>query len=317
MIERWLTMSDGHHVYVKSWGEDQAIETKKAVIQLAHGMAEHIQRYQPLAEFLSSRGYLIYGHDHRGHGKTGEKSASLGFFANEDGFERVVEDVKEINDYIHTIHPDLPVFIMGHSMGSFIVRRFLQRYKGAVAGAIISGTGGNPGLMGKVGKRIAKSQMKKLGKQAKSPLMNKLIFGGYNKKVSNPETDFDWLTRNKKEVDKYINDPYCGFIATAGFYYDLLRGIDVIHQNKEVAKMEKDIPYFFISGTEDPVGQATKGVISVINQLKRNGIKQLDYKFYHQGRHEVLNELNHEEVKADIINWLDNQLNQLRSSLSK
>lgn len=302
----WLTMSDGEEVFFKKWYDEDA--KPKAILQLAHGMAEHINRYHEFASFLVSKGVFVYGNDHRGHGQTGEKSGLFGFFAEEDGFERVVEDLKEINDFIHEQYPDIPVFIMGHSMGSFLVRRFVQRFQGVVNGAIISGTGGNPGLLGKIGKSLAKSQIRKIGKRTGSPLMNKMTFGSYNKGVTDVQTEFDWLTSDRKEVQKYIDDPHCGFISTAGFYYDLLSGLETIHKNQEVAKIEKDLPFFFFSGDKDPVGGNSKGVLSAIQQYKKTGIQKIEYKFYKEGRHEMLNETNRDEVMADIVEWIEKQL---------
>jgi alpha-beta hydrolase superfamily lysophospholipase len=304
--KKWLTMSDGHEVYLLKWYDDNVMP--RAILQLSHGMAEHINRYHEFANSLVSAGIFVYGNDHRGHGKTGENTGTLGFFADNDGFERAVKDLGEINDIIHNEYPDTPVFIMGHSMGSFLVRRFIQRFQKRVHGVIISGTGGDPGIMGKIGKRIAKSQVNKLGKQTESPFMNKLTFGGYNKKFSTIETDYDWLTRDRNEVQKYIEDPYCGFIATTGFYYDLLLGLETIHRNDEVKKIETDLPFFFFSGEHDPVGNQTKGVIGVIQQYKKHGIKNIDYMFYKDGRHEMLNETNRKEVINHIIQWLEKQL---------
>ncbi|KKI93456.1 alpha/beta hydrolase [Bacillus sp. SA1-12] len=302
----WLTMSDGHDVFLTKWYAENV--KPLAILQLAHGMAEHIDRYKGFANTLVSEGIFVYGNDLRGHGKTGEKSGTLGFFAEENGFERAVDDLYEINAHIHKQHPNTPVFFMGHSMGSFLVRRFLQRYHGAVRGVILSGTGGNPGLMGKIGKRLAKSQIQKLGKKTESPLMNKLTFGSYNKKLSNIETKFDWLTSDRAEVQKYIADPHCGYVATAGFYYDLLSGLETIHKHHEMAKVDKELPFFFISGDQDPVGQYTKGVMNVIRQFQEHGIKKIDYTFYKRGRHEMLNETNREEVMTDIIQWIKKKL---------
>lgn len=302
----WLRMSDGHDVFVKKWYEEKKEPT--AILQLSHGMAEHIKRYHEFAISLASKGIVVFGNDHRGHGETGGKSGVLGFFAEENGFERAVDDLKEINCVIHEQYPDTPVFLMGHSMGSFLVRRFVQRFHNCIHGVIISGTGGNPGFMGKLGKTLAKSQMRKLGNKTESPLMNKLTFGSNNKKIADAETEYDWLTRDRNEVKKYIDDPYCGYIATTGFYYDLLSGLDIIHKNNEVNKIDKNLPFFFFSGDQDPVGNHTKGVIGVIEQFKKHGIKKIDYTFYKEGRHEMLNETNREEVTNDIIQWIEKQL---------
>ncbi|UII57079.1 lysophospholipase [Cytobacillus spongiae] len=308
MFDRlWLEMSDGHEVFVSYWYQEGL--KPKAIVQIAHGMAEHIERYHEFANFLVSHGIFVYGNDHRGHGKTGEKAGILGFFAEENGFERAVDDLKEINSYIKHASPQVPVFIMGHSMGSFLVRRFIQRYEQSVSGVILSGTGGNPGFLGKLGKLVANSQIRKHGKRTESPLMNQLSFGNFNKRFSDGSSEFNWLTRDAKEMQKYIDDPLCGFIATAGFYSDLMTGLERIHHNQEVRKIDKELPFFIFSGDQDPVGKDTKGVKQVIDQYTKHGIHQIEYKYYYEGRHEMLNELNREEVMRDILEWLEKRLN--------
>ena len=304
--QRWFTMSDGHEVFLNQWYDDNV--KPRAVLQLAHGMAEHSFRYDELASFLLTKGIFMVANDHRGHGKTGENNGILGFFADENGFERVVEDIKEINDGIHNQYPETPVFIMGHSMGSFIVRRFIQRFHDVVEGVILSGTGGNPGISGKVGKLVAKSQIRKIGNRTESPLLNKLFFGNFNKGFKEAKTEYDWLTRNPQEVQKYIDDPHCGFIATTGFYYDLISGLETIHHHQEVKKINKDLPIFIFSGDHDPVGHNKKGVLKVIQQYKKVGMKNINYTFYKEGRHEMLNELNKDEVMKDIYQWIEKQL---------
>ncbi|OZI13573.1 alpha/beta hydrolase [Bacillaceae bacterium SAS-127] len=304
--EHWLTMSDGHEVFLTEWVNDEV--KPKAVLQIAHGMTEHSKRYRELAEHLVSMGFVVYGNDHRGHGRTGEKSGLLGFFTEENGFERVVDDLKEINDEVHRMHPDLPIFMMGHSMGSFLVRRYLQRFSGTINGVIISGTGSDRGLLGKMGRMLAKAEMKIRGKRTKSPLLDKLSFGDFNKKFTDVQTKFDWLSRDREQVRIYVADPYCGFIPTAGFFYDLFTGLETIHQPGEVSRMEKDIPFFFISGDQDPVGEYSKGVLRVIDQYKQQGFTTIDYKLYKEGRHEMINETNRQQVIEDIANWLQARL---------
>lgn len=308
--ELWVTMSDGQEVYVKRWANGD--EAPIAIVQLAHGMAEHINRYQEFAEFLLSERIFVYGSDHRGHGHTGERSGLFGFFAEDGGFERAVDDLKEINGLIHRQYPETPVFLMGHSMGSFLARRFVQRFHGVVDGVILSGTGGNPGLLGKIGKLIARAQIRKMGLRTPSPLMNKLTFGSYLKGLGPVQTKFDWLTRDPIEVRKYIDDPYCGFVSTSGFYYDLLSGLETIHKKEEVDRIEKDLPFFFFSGTMDPVGKWGDGVREVIRKYKQHGIRFVDYILYPEGRHEMLNEINREDVMKNVVRWIQRQLGEGR-----
>ncbi|MBU7595360.1 alpha/beta fold hydrolase [Metabacillus halosaccharovorans] len=305
--ENWLTMSDEHQVYVCQW-EEKSVKPR-AVVQVAHGMAEHIKRYEPLAMFLNSKGIIVIGHDHRGHGQTGEKGGQYGFFAESNGFERTVDDMKEVYDFIKNQYPELPVFLMGHSMGSFLVRRFLQRFQVSLYGVILSGTGGNPGYILKVAKKLAETQVKKWGNRAESPFLQKLTTGSYNKKFTNANTGYEWLTRDSEQVSTYINDPYCGKVGTTGFFQDLYYGLDMIHRNEEVSKIDRNLPFYLFSGDMDPVGNYTKGVNKLINQLRKHGIKQIDYKFYENGRHEMLNEVNREVVYEDIYRWIEKNLN--------
>ncbi|HZH60967.1 MAG TPA: alpha/beta hydrolase [Metabacillus sp.] len=306
--ENWLSMSDAHQVYICKWEENTV--KPKAVVQIAHGMAEHIRRYEPFATFLNSKGIIVIGHDHRGHGQTGEKTGAYGFFAEKNGFERVVDDMKEVYDHIKDQYPELPVFLMGHSMGSFLVRRFLQRFQLGLCGVILSGTGGNPGFILKIAKKLAKLQVKKWGNRAESPFLHKLTTGGNNKKFKNANTDYEWLTRDPEHVMAYINDPYCGKVGTTGFFQDLYYGLDMIHQDEQIEKMEKDVPLFLFSGDMDPVGSYTKGVVSMIKQLRQHGIHHIDYRFYENGRHEMLNEVNRQEVFHDIYQWIEEKLDR-------
>jgi len=305
VVACWKTMNDGAEVYVKKWFD----ETKqpKAIVQLAHGMAEHIERYDAFAQFLVENDIFVYGNDHRGHGKTGEKAGIHGYFADVNGFERVVEDLFEISQSIRSDYANVPLFLMGHSMGSFLARRYIQKYSDLIHGVILSGTGGNPGLAGKIGKYIAKRQMKRFGSKTPSDTLNKLIFGSYNKGFES-NTGFEWLTRDQVEVHKYMNDPYCGFVCTSGFFYDLMNGLEVIHLDSEIQRIRKDLPMLIFSGDQDPVGAKTKGLVKTIQQYKNNGITNIDYTFYPEGRHEMLNELNRDEVYKDVLNWIQQQI---------
>jgi alpha-beta hydrolase superfamily lysophospholipase len=171
---------------------------------------------------------------------------------------------------------------------------------------ILSGTGSDPGFLSTVGIWIAKREIKKKGKRARSELLNKLSFGSYNKAFKPNRTEFDWLSRDEKEVDKYIEDPYCGEVATAGFFYDMISGVKQLDKPERISQIPKDLPIFLFSGDQDPVGNNTKGVRTAYQNLKKAGIKDISYKLYKDGRHEMLNEINKEEVYRDVIQWLNN-----------
>jgi alpha-beta hydrolase superfamily lysophospholipase len=280
----------------------------KGVVQIAHGMAEHAARYERFAGALTKAGYTVYANDHRGHGKTAVSLQEAGYFADENGWGKVVEDMHTLTGIIKNEYPNKPFFLFGHSMGSFLSRHYSMLYASQLSGLILSGTGGDPGVMGKIGLFIAKMDAKMHGKKAKSEIMNKLSFGAFNGAFKPNRTDYDWLSRDNAEVDKYINDPWCGAIFTAGFFCDMLRGIGYINKKENIAKIPVNLPIYIFSGAKDPVGANAKGVTQVYKALKDAGIVDVSLKFYEDGRHESLNEINREEVFKDVIAWLDKHL---------
>lgn len=298
-----LRLRDGKDMHVYVWQSEHL--AAKAVIQIAHGMAEHALRYDPFSKWLTEHGFIVYANDHRGHGKTYQSEKEKGFFATDDGFQIVVNDLADLTKDIKVKHPDLPIFLLGHSMGSFLVRRLIQLQGEMYTGVILSGTSDDQKLLGKLGLLVAKLEKKMRGPYAKSRLMNYLIFGGYNKNFPSPRTDFDFLSRDAASVDAYIADKNCGFICTTSFYVDLLSGLQLIHRQSEMMKTPKDLPIFFIAGDKDPVGNNGKGVQNVYEQYVNLGFRNVFLKLYEGGRHEMLNETNRQEVYEDITNWLD------------
>ncbi|WP_228550229.1 alpha/beta hydrolase [Salinibacillus xinjiangensis] len=309
--EFFLNAEDGTKIITQSW-TGNASQKPKALVQIAHGMAEHIQRYDSFARKLVSEDIYVFGNDHRGHGKTGEGQGSLGHFADSNGFEKVVQDLYLLTVKMKAQFPNIPFILFGHSMGSFLARRYVQLFGHEIKGLILSGTGGNPGLMGKIGKMVAKREINKHGKTRPSDTMNKLTFGGYNKKFKPAQTEFDWLTRDKQVIKEYMEDSRCGQVCSAQFYYDLLDGIDVINRRENIEKVPKELPIFLLSGDEDPVGNFKKGVIETYHDYEKAGLINLSCKFYSNARHEILNEINREEVMDDILSWIHNQLQKER-----
>lgn len=304
MKEEVFTFKDsqGVELFVYKWMPEN-LEAFKGILQLAHGMAETAARYRRFAEALTKEGYIVYANDHRGHGKTAGTLEKVGYMG-EDGFNWMVKDLYELNCLIKNENENLPVFLMGHSMGSFLTQSFIYRYGNQLSGAILSGTAGKMGPIINLATWIAKREVKKQGAEAKSLKLNNLSFGGYNKCFKPARTEFDWLSRDEKEVDKYIADPYCGGIFSAGYFYDLLKGLKENHKIENMNKIPKELPIYLFSGEKDPVGSNTKTVSQLINTYKSLGIKDVSYKFYKDGRHEMLNELNRDEVTRDIIDWL-------------
>jgi alpha-beta hydrolase superfamily lysophospholipase len=295
--------SDGTNIFVNKWSLEEDAKPK-GVIQIAHGMAEHSYRYSGFAQALTSDGFAVYANDHRGHGKTAA-SEDIGYFSDENGWNLVVEDMHTLTNIIKRENPNVPVFLLGHSMGSFLSRTYIQQYSKDTAGVILCGTGGDLGLLGNIGMLIAKREIKRIGKRARSKRMDKLSFGNFNKAFKPNRTNFDWLSRDNKEVDKYIKDPLCGEVFTAGFFYDMLGGLKELMKKENIEKIRKELPIYLISGEKDPVGKNTKGVLQAYESYNKAGIKDISYKFYTDARHEILNETNKEEVYKDIIIWLN------------
>ncbi|MDN3018876.1 lysophospholipase [Paenibacillus sp. BSR1-1] len=294
---------DGVEIFAKKWASENE-NRPKVIVQIAHGMAEHIERYDAFAKELMTHDFIVYGNDHRGHGETAKINNRSRYFADEQGFKKVVEDMHELTIIIEKEFPGIPIILFGHSMGSFLSRRYIQLYGNQLSGVILSGTGGDPGIMGKIGKWIASREKKRKGAQTPSLLLNNLTFGSYNKSFKPTRTEFDWLSREEREVDKYIEDPMCGGIFSAGFFYDLLEGIAIINKRENLRRIPANLPIFLISGARDPVGNNSKGVLKTYKAYKQVGIKEVSYKLYEDARHELLNEKNREEVQADIIRWI-------------
>ena len=296
----WFTSTDGTPIYVYRY---QANE-QKAVLQFAHGMGEHAGRYQAFFSFLQANGITVIANDHRGHGKTGEKMGVMGFFAKEAGFETAVDDLRLIHQQLIADHPDVPQFMMGHSMGSFLVRRYIEKYPDDKTAVILSGTGYHQGLVGKAGILIAKLETLLFSQTHKSKLMDKLSFGRFQ----NHFKSGSWLSRDQAEVELYTKDPLSGFISTSQFFYDLLTGIDTLHKPKEVAKVNKGLAMLFISGTDDPVGDFTKGVKKAVRTYQDAGINHIDVTFYPGARHELIFETDRDVIIKDIHQWLIDQI---------
>jgi|LSQX01.1.fsa_nt_gb alpha-beta hydrolase superfamily lysophospholipase len=279
-----------------------ASENPVGIVQITHGMAEHIERYDKFAKYLSDNGYAVYLHDHIGHGASVENDEKLGYFGEENGQKVFVDDVHELNKIAHSEFPDLPVVLFGHSMGSFVARSYCTKYPDTISAAIFCGTAG-PNPAAKIGELIASAIAKAKGSFYRSKFIDKMAFGTYCKKIQNPKTTYDWLTRDATIVDEYIADPYCGFLFTAKGYRDMFRLLQEVSAKDWYAKIPANLPLFLIAGEEDPVGAYGKGVMTVVDELKATG-HQVDSKIYPDCRHEILNEINYKKVFADTLDWI-------------
>lgn len=307
MKKSTFTFKDGQNeeIFVYKWEPDDKIV---AAIQLAHGMAETAARYERFAKALTDSGFIVYINDHRGHGNTAKKLENLGYLGEGDGFKLMIEDMYILTNIIKKENPNLPVFLFGHSMGSFLCQRYITLYSKELNGVILSGTNCNPGFIVNLGIIIAKREMKNKGRRFRSHKLNKLSFGNFNNTFKPNRTEFDWLSSDEKEVDKYINDPYCGEIFTTSFFYDFLNGVKNNYNKSALENISKDLPIYIFAGDKDPVGKNGKGIIKLYNMYKILNIVDVEYKLYKNGRHEMLNEKNKEEVTNDILQWLKKHL---------
>lgn len=295
------------NIYVRSFVPDGA---PRGIVQIAHGIAEHSARYDNFASFLAEHGFAVYTNDHLGHGRSLNDESELGFFADNGGWEMAVEDMRQLHDIAAGEYPGIPHFLFGHSMGSFLARTYIIYFRSGLDGVILSGTGQQPKALVLGGKLLSSIEIKKNGGKFKSEMLNNIAFGKYNDGFDTPRTISDWISRDEAEVDKYIEDPLCGYIPSASLFHDMMCGIDFITKARNVQRMNKSLPVYFMSGDADPVGENGKGVLRAYKSFLAAGMKDVAVKLYHDGRHEMLNELNRDEVYRDILNWIEGELDK-------
>jgi alpha-beta hydrolase superfamily lysophospholipase len=293
-----LAADDGHAVHVQVWAPagDPA-----GAIQVLHGLGEHILRYERFAKSAVARGYVVCGHDHRGHGASREER---GYFADENGWHTVVEDVRVVNDHIRSAYGSKPVFMLAHSMGSFIGQAFAMRYGARLAGLLLSGSTWPERLQLLPGRLIAKLESWRLGKRGHSALINALGFGAFNRRFRPVRTEMDWLTRDEAEVDKYVADPLCGGPFTCGLWLDFLGGLFDLGSDHGLARIPAELPILITGGSADPVG-GEQGMARLAAHYIQTSHQRVQQKIYPGGRHEMLNEVNREDVTADWLDWID------------
>lgn len=299
-----VTASDGTALHTRRWLPEG---DPKAVVQLSHGMAEHSGRYDRLAEALTGAGYAVYAHDHRGHGHTGTPGQPA-HFADRDGWATAVGDLRAVSDFAHEENPDLPLFLVAHSMGSFMARSYAIEDSRGLAGLVLTGTSGDPGLLGRSGMLIGRTIAKVRGRRHVAPLLNSMSFGQYNKAFGPTRTESDWLSRDEAEVDKYVADPMSGVIPTVGFFLDMVGGLFDVNDPRRVARIRRGLPILLLSGDKCQVGADGKGPREVRDQLVKAGVEDVSLTLYPGARHEIFNETNRDEVTADLIRWLDAHL---------
>lgn len=298
--------TDGvHTIRVRRWVSDGPV---RGVVQLVHGVAEHIERYDAFARYLAEHGFVVAGDDHLGHGKSVRDASELGWFGEEKGWEHLTEDEKFLRDTLKKNYPGAALVLFGHSMGSFISRTYLGWHPADFDACVLSGTGRQPAIVCRIGKLLARAEIRSHGSKYRSSFLQKLAFGGYLKGIENPIGANDWICRDEAVIRAYDADPLCGFTATAGLMYELMNGLLIIGNAGHIAKMKKDLPILFIAGDKDPVGDYGKGVTRVAAEFRKAGMEDVSVKLYPGARHEVLNELDKQTTWQDVLDWIDQHL---------
>lgn len=302
--EFYFPSSDGlTPIHAVEW----QVENPIGVLQISHGVSEYALRYEPFAQYMNSKGFVVVANDHIGHGLSLADGAAPLYFGRHDGWQHVVDDVYTLRDMTGKKYPELPYFLLGHSMGSFIARTYLIRYPGTLSGAIIMGTGQQSPALILGGRAFAKIEGRRIGFDRFSPAVDQLAFGAYNKKFAPNRTPFDWLSVNEENVDAYIADPLCGD-ASVGLFFDMLGGIGFVGKQSNVNTMNVNTPILFTAGDQDPVGDMGNGVKKAYASFQKAGVRDVSLKLYPGLRHEILNESRREEVYEDLWKWIEQRM---------
>ncbi len=302
-----FTSDDGTALSVHRWLPDGS---PKAVVQIVHGMAEHAGRYGGLAEALCDAGFAAYAHDQRGHGRSVPDGEQPGHLADFDGWNRGVSDIHLLNRHLAQEHGEVPLLLLGHSMGSLMLQQLLAQHPDDASGFALSGTSGSPPLIATAGRLVARIERARLGKQGKSALLNALSFDDFNKQFRPNRTDFDWLSRDEAEVDAYVADPLCGFVVSTQCWVDLLDALPKLTTRKNLAAIPKQKPIYLLAGSRDPVGDMGKSVMQLVDAYRSAWLTDVEVKIYEDGRHEMLHETNRDEVTAGLLAWFDRVVEQ-------
>lgn len=298
---------DGEHrIHAIRWIPEN--EKPVCVLQIIHGMSEYIDRYDEFARYLAGRGILVVGDDHLGHGKSVNPGEPYGYFCKEDAATVLVRDEHRLKKIIQEQYQGIPYIILGHSMGSFIARNYLIRYGSGIDGAIIMGTGMQPMARIAVVRVLAGIQSLFCGPRHVSRLIDRLAFGTYNRRIESPKTSSDWLCANEESVERYLEDPLCGFVFTVNGFQTLMKLLWNLNNTGKLEKMPRQLPVFFVAGEEDPVGDYGKAVTEVYESYIRLGMEHVQIKLYPGDRHEILNEKDRENVYGDIYRWILQQV---------
>ncbi len=296
---------DGPEIFVYKWAPEAGVKPKAAV-QIAHGAAEHAKRYERFGRILADAGYVVYADDHRGHGKTAGALEKAGI-AGPDAWNGIMRDMHQLSDNIRRENPSIPLIFFGHSMGSLIAQQYIQEWGGELKGAVLSGTFGSLGLDPAAAVAMAQQEAQAKGEAAPSQLFVGM-FVNFNQAFQPAKTGFEWLSRDEAEVQKYVDDPWCGFPFSNALVIDMFKSAGDIWSPVSEARIPKGLPLLVVSGELDPAGANTVSVKQLVDRYRGYGMTNIQVKFYPQARHEILNEINRDEVQRDILGWMDKQI---------
>lgn len=277
----------------------------KGIIQIVHGMTEHILRYEEFAEYFTEKGYVVVGIDLIGHGTSIAKDSKPMYFGPIGSWKHVVKDVLKCRNMTQKEYPNVPIYLVGFSLGSFVVRTYMIKMKHRVDGIILIGTGQKSSIELALAKMMVKKEIKKIGEDNTNDVIRKLSLESYNKYFKPNRTYCDWLLANEEALDEYINDELCGDSISAGLFYEMINAMIYTGNKKNIAKMDMDIPILLLSGEDDPVGDFGKGIDMVYKLFNKVGAKSVEKKLYQGMRHDILREKDKENVYNDIINWIE------------
>ncbi len=306
-LEMFSVSSPVDGVVRQGWVLPTNREEPRGVVQILHGMAEHKDRYHEFAAFLSEAGYAVVAHDHRGHGRAEPEESRTGFFAARDGWDAVVNDAFRVRDWIHERYPRVPVFLFGHSMGSFVARSCMIRDAGRYAGYVLCGTAPHPGIAGRTGRMLARLLSMGRGAGVRSPLLSALTSSGFNRAFAPNRTSYDWLSRDEDEVDAYVADPACGFVPCRAFFRDMIGGLIEVNSPRRLRTVHDSVSVLLVSGGRDPVGLFGAGVNRVAALLRRHTACTVTVSIFPDDRHEILKEFDRTDVFRTISAWLGSQ----------
>lgn len=305
--EFYFPSKDGNtEIHTVEWEPEGEV---KAVLQLCHGMVEYIERYGELAEYLCGHGFYVVGNDHLGHGKSVQSKAEYGFFHERYGNACIISDMHTLRQRVMKKYPDVPYFMLGHSMGSILLRQYIQMYGNGLSGAILLGVvQEEPRILLCILRRMCVAIAMLRGWHYRSKIIDKLVTGSFNKKFKPARTRADWVTSDIEKLEKYVQDPLCSFVFTVNAYYHMLGGMQKMQKKENVFMIPKTLPILFAAGSEDPVGGFGKGVRKVYEKYKSVGIRDVTLQLYPGDRHELLNETDRAKVQKDLYQWMKNRM---------